>query len=442
MSEADYHRMRSEKLRAAAKVLALLGHDTPERAALLRAGGVELDEGVLRYLASLNRAILAMDDYKTAEVMELAWFHPDRFRLPMPDGDQPPRPVYGLNTRRYSDPMSRTVEWLWWQRIPLGKLTLISGDPGLGKTWLLLDILARITTGRDFPDGSPNTLGPRDVLWASAEDDDEDTIKPRFQMLGGDVSRFHSVAFLRELVPVGKAFKDRESTLDLGQHIDKIEEWLAEHPLVVAVALDPLAAFLGKVDTHRNSEVRAILEPLKKLAARRRVGILGNNHLNKCSGETNALYRGMGSIAFVAAARSSWLVTPDPAVKDRRLFTDVKVTNKKEDVGGMAFRVGPTVPGAFSWEKDRVDLTADQALRAGQGPIGPRAPARAEAREFLRDLLKNGPVDAVVALDRADAAGLCRRTVMTEKKALGIESKRIGGRSGKSVWALPSNASP
>src|SRR5262249_48075340 len=123
----------------------------------------------------------------------------------------------GLNTRRLIEVQERAVAWIWDQRIANGKLTLLNGDPDLGKTWLMLDIMARITTGRAFPDGAPNPYGGerRDVLWVSAEDEDEDTIKPRFRMLQDDPSRFHSLQFVYAKT---KAGKKEECFLNLSEH--------------------------------------------------------------------------------------------------------------------------------------------------------------------------------------------------------------------------------
>jgi hypothetical protein len=346
--------------------------------------------------------------------------------------------VYGV--------IAREVEWLWPQRVPLGKLTILSGDPDLGKTWVMLDIIARVTTGRPFPDAA-NPFGRKDgtqmgagfprrnVLWASAEDDDEDTIKPRLQKLGADASRVESLAFVlgEEFDHKKKEFVETEQTLDLERHLDYLDKWLTGHPLVALVVLDPLAAFVGKIDTHRNSDVRRLLTPLAKLAAKHRVAIVGINHLHKGEGD-NALYRGMGSMGFVAAARSSWLVTRDPnEPKDRRLFTKVKGNNASEEVGGLAFRIGPPF-GGISWEEGSIEMTADEALRASSSS---RAPARTAAKQWLLELLKNGPMPAKEIWELADADGMCRKTVKTAKKELGIGSKREGGANGKVYWSLP-----
>jgi AAA domain len=440
------------KQRAAGRLLSFLEHDTPERQALLKAAGIDPADFLPRYVASLGEAVLESADLQHAEeVMAVAYdlyYH----RLPKPDDPEPPK--HGLITRRLSEVIERQMDWLWWQRFPRGYLSLVSGDPDLGKSWLILDILARITTGRSLPDGSPNPfartdgyqVGPgfprRQVLWVSAEDADEDVIKPRFRMLGGDHTRLHTLDLVRELVETKKGsnqLKERESSLDLSKHLDHLDNWLRDHPLVVAVALDPFSAFLGKTNSHTNSDVRALLTPLYKLSHRRGVAIIGNNHLNK--GEVdNAMYRSMGSIAFVAAARSSWLVTKDPKQpEDRRLFTKVKCNPQTENVGGLAFRVGPSV-GGFFWEEGRVDTTADEALRIPERDT--KAPAKADAKDMLRELLKDGPVLSDDVWARVDADRMCHSTIKAAARDLGVQRKKTGGSGAPWAWSLPRPKAP
>jgi hypothetical protein len=414
-----------------AKVVSLLQWDTPERAAILKKVGLGPNALSQRSCLSLHRVLLRLAEED----------QPGRYAGKRTEEDlYTAQRSLGLQTRRLSEVLEREVEWLWYQRIPNGKLTLVCGDPDLGKSWSVLDLLARITTGRAMPDGSPNPfLGKeRNVLWASAEDDDEDTTKPRFCALGGEPTRLHSLHFVLDRVERKKGeFGLYERTLDLSRHLEHLDRWLTKHPLVVAVGLDPVAAFLGKVDTHRNSEVRAAFTPLKELASKHHVAILCNNHLNKGDDE-NAMYRSMGSIAFVAAVRSAWLVTKDPKQpKDRRLFTKMKNNLASEDVGGLAFRVGPMhkAQGGFFWETGTVETTADEALRTvGQET---RAPARAEAKEWLQDLLKDGPVLASEVWSKAEADGLNDRTLSSAKKALGIRTTKTGGPGTPWVWGLP-----
>lgn len=429
------------KLRASARTAEFLQHDTPERRALLTAAGVDPGAFPPKFWARFGSELYADVDCEEAAERGLWGKLFKSGPAPEPTGEgittgPAPEPMEeGLITRRLSEVEARDVEWLWPQRFPLGCLSLLSGDPGIGKTWATLDMLARVTTGRPFPDAPtppPESRTWRDrghVLWVSGEDGDEDTIKPRFLKLGGDTSRFHSLAGVRL---VGKSGEPREQSLNLGRHLELLDRWLAEHPLATAVAIDPLAAFLGGTDTHRNSDVRGLLTPLNKLARERRVAVIGINHLSKGGGD-KAAYRSIGSIAFVAAARSCWQVSVDnKAPKDRRLFTKVKSNLTSEDVGGLAFRVGKHV-GGFMWEQGTIDTTADEALRPADDT---RAPARTKAKEWLRELLKGGAVPAAEVQSKAEAEGLCWKTITSAKAEAGVQVVKTGGKGAPWVWSL------
>lgn len=410
--------LRSD-LRAFAQAIALLGEESEERKSFLEKIGLPADAIAPRLAKQFSRDILHNVDREQAQTeLDYSWR-----KLPFSSRDELP-PNAGLNTRRLSEVHSRPVEWLWEQRIPLGKLTLINGDPEIGKSWTVLDAIARITTGRAFPD-SPNPFGKRrDALWVSAEDDDDDTVKPRLEILKADPTRVHSVMFVRS--------ESRDQTLNLSKHLGELDAWLQAHPLVVMVVIDPIAAYLGKIDSHRNSDVRAVLSPLTKLAHKHQVALIGINHLSKGDGE-NAIYRGMGSIAFVAAARSSWMVSRDPEDADRRLFTRIKSNLSNKDVCGLAFRFLPDSQG-ISWEEGKIETTANDTLRQ---PDRSKAPARAEAEAWLIEVLKDGPVLASDVWTKAKADRLCEKTVKSAKKALGVGTTKTGGPGDPWSWSLP-----
>jgi hypothetical protein len=399
-------------------VIQHLHHDGPERRALLKAAGLGSDALSARQCAAVARGLMRTieEDYPGRECVLWA-------ALPYPDRKAGP-PEEGLNTRRLSGVAQSEVCWAWPGRIPLAKLTMICGDPEAGKTWLILDVISRLTTGRAFPDGARPPWGPCDCLFVTAEDGLADTIRPRVQAMGGDPSRVHVLDFVQE----GDPKTGRQAALELGRHMDLLDDYLARHPMIRLVGLDPLSAFLGRVDSHRNSEVRGVLGPLAKLAERRGPAVVGINHLTK--GEGPALYRGMGSIGFNAAARAVWQVSKDKDDPARRLFLLVKM-NIAPDPGGLAFEISPR---GLSWGKGRVDTTADEAARPPDRDAG--TSARAEARGWLRDLLKDGPVPASDVWAKAKADGLCVKTVKAAKRELGVESDTTGGTGAPWTWAL------
>ncbi|MGD0092903.1 MAG: AAA family ATPase [Planctomycetota bacterium] len=210
------------------------------------------------------------------------------------DAECTPRPVL----RNLADVTPQEVRWLWPNRIPLGKLTIISGDPGLGKSYVSLDITARLSTGRGFPD-RPDHCQVGNIIILNAEDEAEDTIRPRLDIMKADV-RCISVM---EAVRIG----NKEKHFDLATDLAALEEAIHQTPGVLLVIVDPISAYLGKTDSHKNAEVRSILSPFCKLIARMGVAVIGISHNNKTR-ETKAVYRTNGSIAFNATARAVWSI--------------------------------------------------------------------------------------------------------------------------------------
>lgn len=414
-------------LRSLAALLSIIQHDTPERSKLLKLAGVD---GISpRQVQEFSNHLLKEVDREEAS----AAFDRPWDKAPWPNRNELPPLLNGFSTRRLSEVIPLEPDWVWEQRIVRGNLNLICGDPNLGKTWAVLDICARITTGRGFIDAPSSFKERRDVLFVSAEDSDAHTIRPRFDLLGGDPTRFHTFQGVYE--------SRKEKTFNLATHLAQLGHWLFSHPLVSLLVLDPISAYLGKLDSHNNTDVRGVIGPFTKLAEKHNVAIVGVTHLNKGEGD-KAIYRSMGSMGFVAAARSAWMVTADPEQKDRRLFTKIKANLQTKDVGGLAFRLGEHVPGVLKWEPEPVHTTADETLRVvSGGKDQTKAPARAEAKEWLRELLNNGPVLAAEIWERAKADGMAEKTVKLAKKELEIRTDKTGGPGDPWVWSLPKSKS-
>jgi putative DNA primase/helicase len=303
------------------------------------------------------------------------------------------------------------VEWLWPDRIPLGKLTLIVGDPGLGKTFLTLDIASRISTGTKFPDGALCTQG--EVIFATVEDGAADTIRPRLDLLDADVRRIFHFEGIR-------APKGASQPFLLDRHVPELDAALSDRDDVRLVVLDPISGFMGRTDSHKNAEVRGILSPLAKLAEKHRVAVVAISHLTKAPAKT--IYRTLGSIGFVAAARAAWAVVEDGGNDKRRLFLPVK--NNLADATGLAFRI---VDGCVDWESDPVIVRIDD--------LDGRAPTRRdEAADWLRSHLADGPKPAREVSEAAEAGGIKEPTLRRAKDMVRVKSKRSDG---KWVWELP-----
>src|SRR5262249_44074013 len=157
-----------------------------------------------------------------------------------------------------SDIVERKLCWLWPGRIPLGKFTLFAGDPGLGKSAATIDIAARVTRGTSWPDGAPNDQ-PGSVIILSAEDDDEDTIRPRLRVAGANLDKVHILQAVRH------AKTDGDTTLDhfsLATDVAALRDAVVSLEDVRLVIIDPISAYLGNTDSHVNARVRGIIAPL------------------------------------------------------------------------------------------------------------------------------------------------------------------------------------
>jgi putative DNA primase/helicase len=235
-----------------------------------------------------------------------------------------PRPVTVCLANVQPEPL----HWLWPGRIPLGKLTLIAGDPGLGKSFVTLDVAARVSSGTPWPDLPDEETASGSVILLSAEDDLADTIRPRLDAAGADAARV--VALKGVLLPESAGVTHFSLAMDIPQ----LEEVILQVEDVRLVVIDPVTAYLGRADGHKNAEIRGLLAPLAELASAHRVSVVCVTHLNKAAG-TKALYRAMGSLAFAAAARAVWLVTRDKDDPARRLMLPAKM-NLAPEVTGLA----------------------------------------------------------------------------------------------------------
>ncbi len=318
------------------------------------------------------------------------------------------------------------VSWLWYPYLPKGKLTLLEGDPSVGKTWLALQLAATISQGWPFPelDGVPRVSGePATVLYLSAEDGLADTLRPRLDKLGADVSRV--------FVLTGCVNQKGELDGITLQDIDVLEQALKRvRPALLVV--DPLQGYLGaKVDMHRANEVRPVLSALSALAERFDCAALCIRHLSK-SPQGRALYRGMGSIDFAAAARSILMAGQDPDNPDRRAIVHIKSSLEQ---------AGPSIgyelkEGCFMWT-GLSDMTAATLLKPERGEE--EKDALTEAAEFIKDILSNGPLPAKVVKNEAKAAGISSIALRRAKDPNGLVSVRVfkeKTKDGQWLWEL------
>lgn len=300
------------------------------------------------------------------------------------------------------------VEWLWEGYIPVGKLTILQGDSGKGKTMAMLNLIAAFTTGRDLldPPGSPQIREPINVIYQTAEDGLADTVKPRLVAAGADCSRV--------------------SVIDEGERMLSMTDerliWAIRETDAGLVVLDPIQAYLGEnVDMHRANEVRPRLKHLGDIAAVNSCGMVLIGHLNKKdSGKPE--YRGLGSIDFTAAARSVILCAESPRDRDVRVLASTKcsLTYPPDPV---AFRLSKE--RGFEW-KGTYDITAEELLQStrvkGQKTIA--------AKEFLAaELPEPGEyIPSTELMDKAKEKKIAEKTLRNAMKDLGITSHKEADR--------------
>lgn len=327
----------------------------------------------------------------------------------------------GPVTRSLDTVSPRRVEWLWPGRVPLGKLSIIAGDPGLGKSMATLDIAATVSTGRPWPDGAAN-LPRSGVLLVSAEDELEDTVRPRLDAAGADCSRVTALEGIRD------ASGDEPAPFTFDR-IDALTIALADRPDTRLVIIDPVSAFIPpKRDANNQAEMRGLLGPLARLAAAMGVSVLLVAHLNKTQGGKSA-HRLSGSMALPAAARAVWMVAPDSDDPERRLMLPVK-NNLARDRTGMAFTVDGDPPRVV-WEPEPIEMTADEAAqREASG-----AERLREACEFIEELLVRGAVPSVELDRRAGERGIAPATLKRARRALGLKARKQSNGS-ESRWMI------
>ncbi len=327
----------------------------------------------------------------------------------------------------FADVELKEVRWLWQDRVPLGKISIFAGDPDLGKSFITLDMAARISTGEPWPDFPYDRQTIGSTLILSAEDDAEDTSGPRLKGMGADMSHVHLIK--------GTKCGGKRGYFDLNTDIVLLRNALNKYPDCRLITVDPVSAYLGKLDSHSNSEVRGVLTPLSDLAAQHGIAVVLINHLNKGAG-ANPMYRVMGSLAFTAASRTAWAFTQDKNQSqfdethgiDRKLMLCIKNNLTANEKTALAYRL---IDNKVEWEPDPIHITAKRFF--AEMIESKSAPKRTEATQWLREQLDAGP-QWVTELQRlADQQDMNWRTIMRAKDNLEVMSE-VDGFQGPRYW--------
>lgn len=305
-----------------------------------------------------------------------------------------------LQMIKMSEIQSQKVEWLWYPFIPYGKLTIVQGDPGDGKTTLILNIAAKLSKGEGL-DSEMGLSEPMNIIYQSAEDGLADTVKPRLELAGADCERILVI-------------DEKEKSLSM---IDERLEKAIVQTKARMLILDPIQAYLGGgMDMNRANEARDMTKKLGALAEKYQCAIVLIGHMNKAAGN-KAAYRGMGSIDFFAVARSVLLVGRVEGEPNIRAVIQIK-NNLAAFGHPKAFQLSED---GFYWIGD-YEITADEVL----GGIAPKANKMEQAKQMLRELaLTSNAVQSNEIFDMADEKGISKRTLENAKRELGIRAKKI-----------------
>lgn len=271
-----------------------------------------------------------------------------------------------LKIIRMSEVQSQEIEWLWYPFIPYGKLTIVQGDPGDGKTTLILNIAAKVSRGEGLENGM-NVPKPMNVIYQTAEDGLADTVKPRLEKAGADCERILVID---------------ESDKSLSMVDERLEQTLLQTQAKMLI-LDPIQAYLGGgIDMNRANEAREMTKKLGILAEKYQCAIVLIGHMNKAGGNKVA-YRGMGSIDFFAVARSVLLVGKIEGEPNLRAVVQIK--NNLAEFGH---------PKAFSLSENGFTLIGDYEITVDEvlGGVVPKANKLEQAKLFLRELSKNNNI--------------------------------------------------
>ena len=319
------------------------------------------------------------------------------------------------------------VDFFWKPYIPKGKLTILEGDPGLGKTFLALNLCAAATNGWPLPgqDGKPEFVTePSTVLFMTAEDGLADTIVPRLEKMGADRSKVYCLTGWREAEEAEeKAFTLR----DIGALREALEQ--VKPALVV---IDPLQGYLGPVDMHRANETRPLLSGLGKLAEEYNCAVIAIRHLSKTGGG-KAIYRGLGSIDFTAAARSILLVGEKSSTGEKAMVHTKSSCAEKGVTQGFTI----TELDGFMWAGVSSCTAEDLLAIPEKDEKETETPALDEAVEFFLGILGNGEkVPCKEIREKWKEVGITDKTARRAREKLGI--KFLYGKNGKpNCWYLP-----
>jgi hypothetical protein len=377
-------------------------------------------------------AMLAARPERDELVRALAAVRPEG---PPPEAEAGEPPPVVMRCASEIEPLP--VGWLWEPRLPLGMLSLFAGDPKLGKSFVTVALAAAVSRGAPLPLDS-HRRGPGSAIIMSAEDDPARTIVPRLMAAGARLENVHILEAVR--------LEDGTEALPrLRGDTERMGAAAASLGNCRLIVVDPVSAYLGGVDDHKNAELRGVLSPLKRLAEGLDLAAVLVTHLNK-SASVNAKHRVTGSIAYVGACRANFLFVRDREdPTGRRVLMLDNGCNLTGSVPTLAYRIDDRGDGpAVEWEQETVPITTEDALRAEtEAKDGPGRDEARECQAWLRETLRVGPMQVAELLKAGRDAGFSQDQLKRAKERIGARTIREGfGPGSKCTWSVQPGRGP
>lgn len=339
----------------------------------------------------------------------------------------------------FSSIKPKPIQWLWEKRIPRGMITLFAGDPGKGKSQLLLWIAAQCSLGGKMPVDEA-VLPQGKVAILSAEDCEDVTMSPRLHALGANQD---AILQLKSTPRVDSASGELlDDMVRLDKDIQRLDNTFANHPGYVCLIIDPISAYIGATNDYKNTEVRVLLTKLSNVAKKHNVAVILNTHLTKPGnngGFANAMSRVMGSGAYVAVARAAYLIIDNQDDKKIKQFIPMK-NNVGDDLTGFEYRIKQALiidnisTSHIEWLPNSIQKDANEAINPGYP-----SPSRDKAIDFLMDCLKSGTMLLKDIFKLAKEKGIAKPRLYDAKKALKVVEDETADRYKLIMWSLPSS---
>lgn len=349
--------------------------------------------------------------------------------------------IHPANNELIQTPFSavqrKPINWLWDGRIARGKVTIFAGEPGKGKSQLLLWLASMVSNGDCMP-VDKNVFPKGKVAILSAEDDDDDTILPRLQALGANIA---AIFQFKSSPRIGNDGVLQDDMVRLDRDFQLLDNTFANNPGYVLLIIDPITAYIGDINDYRNSEVRALIKKLSSIGKKYNIAIILNTHLAKPPGNgltASAMNRVIGSIAYVAAARAAYIICDkSDQERDVKQFIPMK-NNIGDDKTGFEYKIVSKMvddikTSRIEWLQNTITVSANEALTQGASP-----PKLNEAEQFVKDKLLSGSQLLRDIRGQADAQGISPNRLYAAKESLGVIEDYTLDRPRLTIWTLKS----